>query len=191
MNISFRTFAVALIGCSFAFANADIAYNNFGTGDTFLSNAWSVNSSQGLCMPFTSATTGQVSSITVALFSNANYTASLELMDNGNLPGTVLESWTFAGTGSAQTLSGLGTSNLVAGTSYWLEIEPATPSDSGAWYENDQGATGSFLFSNGGTWSPYNNTLSVFRVETNPVPEPMSMAVIGIGLAALKLRRRR
>jgi len=183
--------AVALVGASVA-ANAQVAYNNFGSGDSFdpVGN-WSVDSNQSLMMPFISATTGNVSLVTVALFINANYTASLELDNNGSNPGTVLESWTFSGTGAAQALTGDGSASLVAGDNYWLEIDPATANDQGAWNRNSIGATGTFLFSSGGIWYPDTDTLSVFRVETVAAPEPFTLSALGVGLLALARRRRR
>lgn len=185
-----KLIALAVLGSSFAVGHAAIAYNNFGAGDTFNAGGnWSVYMDQGLILPFTSAATGQLSSITVALFNNANYTATLETV-NAGLPGTVLQTWNFAGTNGAQTLSAVGVTNLVNGTSYQVHIEPATSNDSGAWYYNGIGATGTFYFSDAtNTWHTGNGALNALRVET--VPEPATMAIIGLGLAALKLRRRR
>ena len=36
----------------------------------------------------------------------------------------------------------------------------------------------------------FNGTLSVFRVETTAVPEPVSMVVLGVGMLGVGLRRR-
>jgi len=181
-----------ILGLASVAANADIAYNNFGAGDTFNSGSnWSVDPSQYLAMPFTSAASGSVSLVTVALFSSANYTASLELDNNGLNPGTVLETWNFSGTGAAQALTGDGSASLTSGNSYWLEIDPQTANDSGAWYLNSTGASGTFLYTSGGVWNNFNGTLSVFRVETTPVPEPISLSVLGAGLIGVAFRRRR
>jgi hypothetical protein len=191
MKSGLRLFSGAVLIAFAAAAHASIAYNNFGAGDSFNTGGnWSDNQNQFLAMPFTSATTGQVSLVTVALFTGANYTAHLELADNGLMPGTILESWTFAGTGAAQSLAGNGTASLVNGANYWLEIDPAGPTDNGAWYTNSIGATGTFIYTNAGNWNNFNGTLSVFRVETNAVPEPVSMLVLGIGALGVGLRRR-
>lgn len=183
----------AAVAVSAAVVRADIAYNNFGSGDTFSGSSWNVDPSQSLMMQFASATTGTVSSVTLALVSGASYNVYLELADNGNDPGTVLDSWMgVAGTGAAQSLSGTG-SSLTAGTNYRIHIDPASANDRGGWYRNNTGAVDEFYFTAGGTWVTFTGTVSAFRVETTsaPVPEPLTsgLALLGLGLAARRRRR--
>ena len=191
MHNLIRLSTAGLLALAAVAANADIAFNNFGVGDTFSASAWNDNQAQSLAMPFTSATTGAVSSITVALGLGANYTAHLELDDNGLNPGTIIESWNFAGTGAAQTLTGTGSVNITNGTNYWLEIDPQTVNDNGSWFENSVGQNGTFLYTNGGTWFSFTSTESVFRVQTTAAPEPVSLAGLALGAGFLALRRRR
>jgi len=80
-----------------------------------------------------------------------------------------------------------------AGTQYWLSIFDTESTDSFRWHN---GLTGddrtSVSFDGGTTWGPdLSRPNAAFVLNPVPVPEPASMAALGMGALALLRRRRK
>lgn len=188
--------------CGFAaFATADVAYNNFSSGDSYDTTGWVIGGGggQGIAMGFTSLKTGKVSLLTVGVslagsISGVNLDISINA-DSAGLPGGALESWNGIapnGTvGATTVLTGNGSLSLVAGTTYWVVMLPGQGSQPGSWGQVKDGSTGFAYNFNGGPWTTNAGPRSVFRVETQAVPEPTTFAALGLGAIALAARRRR
>lgn len=143
-----------------------------------------------------SATTSKVSSIDFGGFAGAPFTMQL-MTDVGGLPGAVMETWTGL-TGAAPSIStatGDGSASLVAGTHYYVVLS-STANTGWNWANTDTSDDlMAYSFNGGSTWSNFTagqgQFRSAFRVNPSAVPEPASMAVLGIGAVALVARRRR
>ncbi len=160
-------------------------YNTFGPGDSYDTlGSWTVSSAQSVATAFTVSSASNLSSISLVLSAGTNYTVSLTT-DGSGQPGTVLDSWSVAGTSAKQTLTPNFTDTLSAGT-YYVE---AQSSGAGAWSLNSIGYSDTFLYTSEGNWYPFTGTTSVLQVQTTP--EPASMAAVGFGIVGLAIRRRR
>ncbi len=187
-----------------AFANADVAFNNFDSGDTFntgtgwtisgLSSAVGTQFVQG--EQFKSATTGNLSSITIAMgYVTGTNAGSVTLYsDAGGTLGSALGTYglsSMGAFGSSYTPSFIGVGSgpvLTAGSMYWLVATSASDAWL-AWNWSTTDSGGHYLEINGSP-SYTTDTHGAFRVETTPVPEPASMVALGAGLVALARRRR-
>lgn len=183
------------------FASADVAFNNFGAGDTFfVGSGWTISGSGSVVGTefvqgdqFVSATTGTVTLVTAALgfVAGTNSVTMSMYEDSSDSVGTFMGSFNMLNNGafgSAYT-PGSGTPasvNLVAGKKYWLTA--TAPNDAWlAWNFNSDSTTGMHV-SNGGYFT---DLTGAFRVETSPVPEPATMVALGAGLAAIAFKRRK
>jgi len=193
--------ALALAASLAALASAqNIAYNNFGPGDSYDDTGDSQIGSGGIfswAMEFTSATSGPLDSIAFAFSSWNSYKIALCQDTGGNGPGTQLQSWVSSGNDNGLSyVYGNGSTSLVAGQSYWVTVEP--PSDGGAYpygkwfWSNDtyDPVDYSGMYVPPHEWYPVDGARSsAFRVET--VPEPASLAGLAFAAGALLIRRRR
>jgi PEP-CTERM motif-containing protein len=84
-----------------------------------------------------------------------------------------------------------------AGTTYWLMIANETTGDNDNWYwavQTGLGGNVQLSVDDGGSWSPTlvaAETYSILDNENVSVPEPSSFLLVGIGVAAAAVRRKR
>lgn len=174
-------------------------YNGAGYWGVASSNSFPVG------MAFTPSSTYSLAQIDIALsFVSGTNSATVELLsDNGDTPGSVLETWSVTGmptyptNGDANTLQSL-TANasvtLASGNQYW--IEAIAPSDTTlGWNLSNTGSGGSAAYgtiSQGGY--TMSDPLSAFDVLGNApsvTPEPSSLLLFTTGILAIALVTRR
>jgi len=191
-------------------SRADIAYNNFGVGDSYnTSSGWTIGgttSSVGQITQgdqFTSLTSGTLVSVTVA-FTNVNGTNSGNIAlynDSGaNTIGSQITNWSFGslpafGDATAPPTvltNGFPSITLTAGNKYWIVADVVSTNTWDVFNENSTGASGLHgINANGGGFTYDQRTAGAFRVVTAPVPEPATMAALGLGFVAMLRRKRK
>jgi hypothetical protein len=187
-----------------AVASADLSFSTFGPGDTYnTGTGWTIctpasvlSFDSHMAQQFTSATTGDVTAISFASFlasGSGDVTLGLYADDGTDHVGAPLGTWNLvaafnpAGILTTSIAPGIGISS---GQKYWVGLVGANDSWLG-WNWNSTGATGliqSNYLTSSGTAS---DTLSGFRVETQAVPEPATMAALAFGAVGLLRRRKR
>ena len=120
--------------------------------------------------------------------------------DVAGLPGAELGSWAISGlpafgstTDGITTIGGISGITLGASSKYFIVIDAGAPETWDAWNFNSIGATGLHLLTvNGGAWvARPKDFRGAFDVSGTPVPEPATLTMFGLGLAALGAMRRR
>lgn len=171
---------------------------------------------QFAAVAFVPTVSGDLTDIIVDVFSNPATTApttwTFTLYTNGSSnPGTVLESWTATpppvGSFNTSDPNSIDTTfdavdNIVlnAGTEYWFVIDATNHSNTNGtpdigWAGNGAGEP------LGGIWvgNAFNNLsqanagnpLGAIEVDGTPLPEPATLALLGLGALALAVRRYR
>ncbi len=199
-----RSFFIVSALCAAAVSHATEAFSSFGTGNSFdQNNGYNVASSisglsqQSVAFQFTSLVSGNLSSIEfAALYGSGSGVVRVGLYeDNGDSVGNlmVVDSPTVQ---LGQKLYQINIPSFVqvpltANTKYWIGLQ-AQDDTFLAWNFSDPTITGvgSFNFDTG-TPSTGTADLSAFRVTTQAVPEPASMAALALGAGFLLRRRKR
>lgn len=203
-----RAAAPALLVVCAAASQATVLFDDFGPGNSFNEfAAWTVagvnnGPYQRPAQAFTTdAQEYQLEAISVAAVSyngtNA-MTFCLEADNGGGVPddSNILATWTITGmTGPAtsfapQVLSGQPVV-LAANTQYWVVAAPGATDTWAGWEENNLGATGLMAWDLGGGFFNGTDNLAAMRVEAAPVPEPITLLVLGGATLAFTARRRR
>jgi len=196
-----KLFACGVIAASFAVsAFADVAYSSFGPGDSYATAALGFyiggGDPQRVAVQFTSATTGVLGSVEFATQTILSGDINVLLFtDNFDEVGTQMIAWGETLTAGPSVISTLTNPfpsvTLTAGSKYWLELRPVTSGMWAVWNENNQGLANWAFAANstGGNYTMIN--APAFRVTTGVVPEPASMAALGLGAFALIRKRRK
>jgi hypothetical protein len=174
---------------------------NASTSHTIEGSAAGPFDAQGFS--FMPSASEQLLQIAIALSSDGG-TNSMSVTlnsDSSGLPGAVLETWNVSGLPSGgtcctlQTLTSNLTIDLFTGTRYWVVALPGANDSFGGWNLDNTGITGTRVIEHdpAGPFSILDTTdeLGAFAVIGNgvqvtpPVPEPVSTALVGLGLALL------
>ena len=209
-RLSFGVLAIGLLCIRSALAYD--AYNNFGAGDTYDAlTGYSIDG--GAFAPFTprisgsrftSAATGQLAVIRIALHHVFHSPPGVNLVDirlheadgAGEL-GPIIASFTRSGLPDFGTLDAPETIvnsdpavTLTAGSRYWIMVAPGDSTTQAVWNWNTTGVADRFATSTnfGLTYSYSESRVGAMRIEL--IPEPATLTVLGIGVAAVALRRR-
>ncbi len=180
-------------------ARADTIFSNLGPGQSYQTNSGYVvtNGSdgfQGVAVSFTTSSAYLSSTFIIPIYPFVGGDVSVDLFSNSNgFPGSQLQTTLLTVSSSGLFSGSLGP--LDANTTYWLAVMP-TSDMYVAWNMNSTGDTTTpFVFTPDGTnWIAdcCSSTRPAFEVDGTPVPEPGTLTLLGLGIAAVatKLRKK-
>jgi hypothetical protein len=187
------------------FLNAEVVFTNFGPGFTYdKTTGYDIAAFQSMAQQFTPADTVIFDDAIIPLGSisgSQGVIVSLESDSNG-MPGSPIEQIgvsnlaDFDSGGSVKTVASVLHPTLTSGTPYWLALSPAASDVDATWQLDSTGATSSKIGnapSPDGPWnvSPSPVTRGAFQIDGTAVPEPSTLALLGLGAVGLLLRRQR
>lgn len=186
-------------------------FDNFGAGDSYqlltgatLSEGNPIGNDFDAAYSFTPLVGGMLSDIWLAagLSEGPNILDVALMSSSSGEPGAILESFVFNGAmgvfgDNSLPLHGVasGTTELVAGTEYWLFASAPGPDVFAVWNASVLSEVGGWASrSNGGAWNINTSTQGAFRVEISSVPVPGALflflsAFIGFGPVLCKRKK--
>jgi len=196
-------------------AHAIVAFDNFGPGSSTSSDSVIASGVDGEFgerlsgLQFTATATGLVSqlSLVVSAKDNGRPNDGLRLTlftDNGDLPGTALESLVVndvcyvdfdCPTGELISAQAAGSTLIEEGSTYWLVASADLPTADFAWYLTTESLPGLVFIDNGFTGTLEFEFPPALRVkvveEPGPVvPEPGALSLLAVAALGLILRIR-
>jgi hypothetical protein len=177
---------VALSLASVTASAAQIAFSDFGSGNSYGSSGVSVGGQFINGYKFISAATGTVSEIDVGIGGTGTFNLNL-YTDNANTLGSSIWSASNIPVGSSSpnpaVINVVGGPTISTGQNYWLVA--SGPSNTANWFNNSIGATGTWYHHDSGSDFYVNNSLGAFSVSV--VPEPTTLGLLFVGPTAISL----
>jgi len=218
MNRNTQAILVALLLAVPGLGNAEVVFSNLGTPPVYNTNIgnYSGNGLDGTTTyatadTFTPTVTTTFSTLDIALSCDVTTTCpdsfsvilSSDIGNGGDSPGTVLESFSVAGT----SLGPLGSNNaltvltsvsqptLTSGLQYWISVTaPGRDSVVWNWNNNNDMSDQDVSTDSGATWTTFDANPGAYAVNGTPsmatVPEPGTAALLGLGGLVVVLRRK-
>ncbi|MCX7800424.1 MAG: hypothetical protein N2109_08800 [Fimbriimonadales bacterium] len=197
---------VAVAACSAPLGRAGtiVLFDNLQGGYT--NSGWVIDFSQSVANPFVASQNAVLTEVVLALrpvtdlYQQTFYNISIREA-NGSVPGsTVLYSWTNVAGAGLNVLTFASDVPVVAGGSYFVQVDPANRGLQGVWFWANPPDTGPFAFSFFQTWYAHEGyrggmTVKAFVPDGGGDPDvpvvPGPMAALPFALGLLLRRRRR